>query len=329
MGEVTVVRALDPFGAVTHKPTSYLMLHLRPLAMMMTTTLHRSPGAARGALISMVGGSDYVGTATALFANVRLPASILAGALVPLGFGFPLPTDGAAFEPPTRRRLIRAHRVVAAASYASLLICIVYSSVSINSLAEVGHEPATSVKELILHEYELAWLATNVNFLFGLAGALIIVTLRALLTWEVDEGRVAGGFSGAALLLMSGVVDEQVKSVGYAPDLLGLIARYVSLEVGITLSHPNPLRMAGLATTAASLIAAGRLLASEAPPPAGAGGDARGREAAARVLNAGDSSGQPGEATAVDAAAVGGDGGDGGGDGLGGDGGIDAGGSAG
>ena len=38
-----------------------------------------------------------------LFANVRLPASILAGALVPLGFGFALPAEGPALAPGTRR----------------------------------------------------------------------------------------------------------------------------------------------------------------------------------------------------------------------------------
>ena len=75
-----------------------------------------------------------------LFANVRLPASILAGALVPLGFGFALPAEGPALAPGTRRAVIRLHRLVAVTSYSCLLLAIVYASVTINGLAESPHQ---------------------------------------------------------------------------------------------------------------------------------------------------------------------------------------------
>ena len=57
--------------------------------------------------------ADYTSAASALFANVRLPASILAGALMPLGFGFLLPAEGPAYSTDQRRLLVRLHRVVA------------------------------------------------------------------------------------------------------------------------------------------------------------------------------------------------------------------------
>ena len=75
-----------------------------------------------------------------LFANVRLPASILAGALVPLGFGFALPAEGPALAPGTRRAVIRTHRLVAVTSYSCLLVAIVHASVTINGLAESAHQ---------------------------------------------------------------------------------------------------------------------------------------------------------------------------------------------
>ena len=75
-----------------------------------------------------------------LFANVRLPASILAGALVPLGFGFALPAEGPALGPGTRHAVIRTHRLVAVTSYSCLLVAIVYASVTINGLAESAHQ---------------------------------------------------------------------------------------------------------------------------------------------------------------------------------------------
>ena len=130
-----------------------------------------------------------------LFANVRLPASILAGALVPLGFGFALPAEGPALAPGTRRAVIRTHRLVAVTSYSCLLVAIVYASVTINGLAESAHQPSAGAMDLIRHEYELAWIGTNVSFLLGLFGALALVTLRVLLTFERDEGRVAAAFS--------------------------------------------------------------------------------------------------------------------------------------
>jgi len=130
-----------------------------------------------------------------LFANVRLPASILAGALVPLGFGFALPAEGPALAPGTQRAVIRTHRLVAVTSYSCLLVAIVYASVTINGLAESAHQPSAGAMDLIRHEYELAWIGTNVSFLLGLFGALALVTLRVLLTFERDEGRVAAAVS--------------------------------------------------------------------------------------------------------------------------------------
>ena len=209
---------------------------------------------------SCVAAADYVSTASSLFANVRLPASILAGALVPLGFGFVLPVDGPAFEPATRRWLIRLHRLVAIVSYACLLTCIVYSSVSINSLVEVGHAPSTSVIELIRREYELQWLATNVTFQLGLCGTLLLVAIRALLTWELAEGQVAAGFCGAALLLMASVVDDQVKLGGYSDDLLHLVGRSGGMIVDYATSSRSPLLCAALVLGAASTAAGGLTL---------------------------------------------------------------------
>ena len=67
------------------------------------------PKQARGRCVLA---ADFSSAASALFANVRLPASILAGALVPLGFGFALPVEGPALSADVRRSLIRLHRIV-------------------------------------------------------------------------------------------------------------------------------------------------------------------------------------------------------------------------
>jgi len=213
--------------------------------------------------------SDYVSAASGLFANVRLPASILAGALVPLGFGFVLPSEGPAFSPETRRFLIRLHRVAAAIAYSCLLICIVYASVSINSLAEMPHEKAESVIALIRQEYELPWVATNVTFFLGLCGALVLVALRALLTWEPDEGKVAAGFCASALLIMASVVDDQVKLGGYSENLVQLMGFFFQMLFEHATQTQSPLLLLGLVLSAGSSFGALSLIAS---PIASTGG---------------------------------------------------------
>ena len=83
---------------------------------------------------------DEAAGAANLFANVRVPASILAGALLPLGFGYALPAEGPALANGTRHAVIHLHRLVTVASYSCLLLAIVYSSVAIIGLAESPHQ---------------------------------------------------------------------------------------------------------------------------------------------------------------------------------------------
>ena len=217
---------------------------------------------------------------------MRLPASIIAGALIPLGFGFALPVEGPAFAPATRQKLITVHRLVAIVAYSCLVTCIVYSSVSINSLAEVPHEPATSVTALLKNEYLLPWVATNVTFLLGLSGALLLVALRTLLTWEADEGRVAAGVVASALLLMASVVDDQVQLGGFAPNLLGLVYSFVAETFGRAATRRSPLLIGALVLALGSSISAVRLLLSSGSSSSGSPGDGDGRPAADANYNA-------------------------------------------
>lgn len=217
--------------------------------------------------------ADYTSAATALFSNVRLPASIVAGVLLPLTFGYALPLEGPTFSVPTRQTLIRAHRVLAVGSYASLLVCIVYASISINALSETPHEAAQSVAELIRRDAYLPWVATNVTFLFGLCGALVLVALRTLLTWEREEGTISAGLCLAALLTIVSVVDDQVKAGGYAPGAVALVASFGELTVREALSSRSPWLCGALVVATGASASTVRMLAS-APAVEGAVGAA-------------------------------------------------------
>lgn len=140
----------------------------------------------------------------------------------------------------------------------------------------------------------LEWVSTNVNFLFGLCGTLSLVALRALLTWQADEGRVAAGFCSAALLLALSVVDEQVQVGGYAEGLAQLVLKYCQLMVAHVGESRSPLLIGGLLAAVASTFGAGSLVFTTraGPPPSVAtttgqsAGVARGGGALSSVTNA-------------------------------------------
>ena len=123
----------------------------------------------------------------------------------------------------------------------------------------------------------------------------LLVALRALLTWQADEGRVAAGFCSAALLLALSVVDEQVHVGGYANGLVQLVLKYGQLTMSHVGDSRNPLLIGGLLVATASTFGAGSLVLSgpSNPPPTASGasgvppaGAARGSALSSTITNA-------------------------------------------
>ena len=134
---------------------------------------------------------DYAPAAASLFNNMKTPASILAGAMIPLVFLSPLPQPPAhvaAVVPATKRgknkepeaplttaiqksldRMLRkTYLLVTIFSFGSELLAVIWSTVAVNQLTETVVAPAESVWALLKRDwYDLAWSATNSHFLFG------------------------------------------------------------------------------------------------------------------------------------------------------------------
>ena len=91
--------------------------------------------------------AQYSGELVSLFSNMKTPASIIAGALVPLGFMAPLPIDSQDGKEESRfKKALRVlYSVVAIASLASELLAVVWASVASNNLIETVVAPAASV----------------------------------------------------------------------------------------------------------------------------------------------------------------------------------------
>mmetsp|Transcript_24277 Transcript_24277/g.35982 ORF Transcript_24277/g.35982 Transcript_24277/m.35982 type:complete len:267 (-) Transcript_24277:218-1018(-) len=148
---------------------------------------------------------DYAPAAASLFNNMKTPASILAGAMIPLGFLSPLPqppahvkavpsstnkkgkqeeeTDLAIAITKSFDRMIRkSYLLVTLFSFGSELLAIIWSTVAVNQLTETAVAPAESVWALLKRDwYDLAWAATNSHFFFGMLGFMWMVGTRAYL----------------------------------------------------------------------------------------------------------------------------------------------------
>lgn len=89
--------------------------------------------------------AQFSGEAVSLFNNMKLPASILAGALVPLGMMAPLPIKGKEQESKVQKRLRRLYYVTAVFSLVSQLVSVMWATVAVNKLIETKIDPAASV----------------------------------------------------------------------------------------------------------------------------------------------------------------------------------------
>lgn len=155
--------------------------------------------AASGAALK-----DYAPAAASLFNNMKTPASILAGAIIPLGILSPLPQPPkhvAAVVPAPKkgkkepepelaaliqksfdRMLRKTYLLVSIFSFGSELLAVIWSTVAVNQLTETAVAPATSVWALLKRDwFDLAWSATNSHFLFGMLGFMWMVGTRAYL----------------------------------------------------------------------------------------------------------------------------------------------------
>ena len=118
---------------------------------------------------------DYAPAAASLFNNMKTPASILAGAIVPLGFLAALPDppddkDNVPFFHKTMDRMLRkSYLLVTLFSFGSQLLAVMWATVAVNQLTETVVEPAASVWALLKRQdwLDLAWSATNSHFVLG------------------------------------------------------------------------------------------------------------------------------------------------------------------
>jgi hypothetical protein len=193
------------------------------------------------ALASAVGAAsavlkDHSGAAIGLFNNMRTPAALIAGSLVPLGLlGAPTVDKD---DSKRLRFMKKANIILGVTSLLSEVIAVTYSSIAINKLAEVDSPLTKGCAELIAQHYELAWIGTNIHFLLGLMGFGLIVGSKAYFSDGPALGRVTIGWAVSAFLQAIAIVNKGIArgygssvegSSRFATNFFTLILRYLAL----------------------------------------------------------------------------------------------------
>jgi len=167
--------------------------------------------------------ANYSKDAIDLFNNMRAPAALISGGLVPLGILINQPIDETTDNCRTKI-LKKAGAVVGAASLLSEIIAVTYASIAINKLVELPSPDTASVADLISKHHELAWLGTNIHFLLGTMGFGLLVGIRVYTVMgNKSGGNLVAGLSLAFFLQSLAIVNR-----GISRQIGGVKTRFAS-----------------------------------------------------------------------------------------------------
>lgn len=180
--------------------------------------------------------ADHTAAAAALFNNMRVPAALIGGGVVPLGIlSAPIveSTDNA-----RAIRLKNANMLLAIVSLLNQVLAIVYSTVAVNKIAELTYEPTEGVAQFIEKYHELSWVGTNVHFLLGLMGFACLALAKPYHMYGKNVGDIAACWIGAAMAMCISIVNRAISaghgamddsSLQFANNLGGLVVTYAKL----------------------------------------------------------------------------------------------------
>lgn len=198
----------------------------------------------QSSLLSLRGGQfglrkhDVAEEVAELFDNMRVPAALVVGAIVPL-----VSFAGPRADPSDSPQIVFAkqlHFIVAITSLMNALLAVMYATVSFNTLSESHPAPAETVAEVLQRDYELAWLGCNVCFYLGLFGLALTCAINGYIALGMRIVLPTACLLGASMLLMISIVNGAVDQNGalalswgferwFGESILALCARYARL----------------------------------------------------------------------------------------------------
>lgn len=149
---------------------------------------------------------DFGGAVAGLFGNLRIPASLIAGAS--LGSAFAMPTE--LTDGPMLAFAKRMYAFSMLTSLGSMLLVVILSTICMNDITIRPGRNSKSVYEYIEANYSLEWFTVKSNFFYG---ALIFVVGAAFRAWvsiacPVFGKGIVGILSGMTLISFSNLVEK-------------------------------------------------------------------------------------------------------------------------
>ena len=197
--------------------------------------------------------ADYSDVARNLFGNFITPASLIISALVSMTLQqLPVPKYGNSF----RKKLRGMYYTLCLLATTSEMICIITASIASSRIMEAGAAtPTKSAFDLILRDYELAWVATSVHFMGGLMGFLAASGVGAYLSFPKKYNTASACAAAAAFLWIIRLVYNRALTLhGNGPkNYIDILKRYCILTaIQLQQSSYNILDIASFALAALS-----------------------------------------------------------------------------
>jgi len=205
--------------------------------------------------------AQYSGAVSSLFGNMITPASILGGAIIPIAFASGLDYVGSKDETKFAQFLRKVFPLVAVASLLSMLISVLWSSVTVNQLTENIPEKAASVWDLLQRDFALEWAGVNSHFVLGMLGYMWLIATKAFF---MGGGAPVFAIAMSGMLSMVSIINRGVARGGgssvhrYGSSIVGLLQTYVTLLFKRSCENFGPVEVLAFGVFAVSLCVYGR-----------------------------------------------------------------------
>lgn len=225
-------------------------------------TMIESLGIRGGAILPL---QDFSAATAGLFGNIRVPAALVAGAGITIGYANASPPNDS--DLPRVAMLKKLNALLAMACLSTELIAVLWSTIEVNKLYEISHAPTQSLMELLKRDYALSWLGTNIHFIVGL---FMLMPMTAIFVWVnmgPGLGKVAVLGSVSTVCFMGSVVNHGVArgdgTTRFAGSFAALFVRYLKLLAAHASHNKMPLLGASLVSGLAALYSTFSHLAEE------------------------------------------------------------------
>jgi len=192
--------------------------------------------------------SDFGGKVASLFGNLRIPASLVAGAALGSAFALPL-ADSDGFMMGFAKRLYAFSMLT---SLGSMLLVVILSTICMNDIAMCPSRLSKSAYDYVSENYSMEWFAVKSHFFYGAVAFTLGAAFRAYVSISCPIiGRGIGGMLvGTTMISLSHLIEKSENQRG-GSSIWQAFARH--LRAILNKSKTNVFYAAGVLVWASSL----------------------------------------------------------------------------